>query len=100
MRVKAASRKSLILIRQMIDNFINTLHAPIQLIPRNRSLSVLARARNNLRFKRALRVFFTLQSISDNLSRGRGRFLTGVPFSSPLTSRLSTRRRVCDLQRR
>lgn len=74
MRVK--SRKSLILIRQMIDNFINTLHAPIQLIPRNRS-------RNNLRFKRAPRVFFfTLQSISDNLSRGRGRFLTAEPFSS------------------
>lgn len=60
----------------MIDNFINTLHAPIQLIPRNRS-------RNNLRFKRAPRVFFfTLQSISDNLSRGRGRFLTAEPFSS------------------
>lgn len=78
MRVK--SRKSLILIRQMIDNFINTLHAPIQLIPRNRS-------RNNLRFKRAPRVFFfTLQSISDNLSRGRGRFLTAEPFSSSSSS--------------
>lgn len=61
MRVK--SRKSLILIRQMIDNFINTLHAPIQLIPRNRS-------RNNLRFKRAPRVFFfTLAFFSSRSSQ-------------------------------
>ena len=43
----------------MIDNFINTLHAPIQLTPRNCLPREYARSRawNNLRFKRALRVF-------------------------------------------
>lgn len=46
----------------MIDNFINTLHAPIQLIPRNRSRSTLARAREIIYDSRELFAFFSRSS--------------------------------------